>query len=111
MTLLQMQMRTLLFDSQVYLLVHLVEDILLMGPIYIGGYFLWKDIWKLLKILHQKVKVEGRMSEGYLLQEVMRILHDKIAQFVDFAPRVSKEEEDEHIRCKGFYEILIYDIP
>ena len=33
MTLLQMQMPTSFFDSEVYLLVHLVEDISLMGQV------------------------------------------------------------------------------
>jgi len=48
------------------------------------------------------------MSEGYLLQEAMGMLHDKIAQFDDFAPRVWKEEEDERVTGMCFYKNITY---
>jgi hypothetical protein len=34
----------------------------------------------------------------------MGMLHDKIAQFDDFAPRVWKEEEDERVTGMCFYK-------
>ena len=49
-------------------------------------------------------KLEGSMSEEYLLQEVMRMLYDRNAQFVDFASRVGKEEEDKCVTCICFYD-------
>ena len=48
------------------------------------------------------------MSEGYLLQEAMGMLHDKIAQFDDFAPRVWKEEEDERVTGMCFLKLMLY---
>lgn len=51
------------------------------------------------------------MSEGYLLQEATGMLHDKIAQFADVAPRIWKEEKDERVTNIYLYDILIYVIP
>jgi len=50
------------------------------------------------------------MSEKYLLQEAMRLFHDKIAQFDDFVPRVWKEEEDECVTGMCFYKNIIFFI-
>ena len=60
--------------------------------------------------IREKAKPEESMSEGYLLQEAMRILHDKITQFDDVAPRIWKEEEDERVTSICFHEILIFYI-
>lgn len=43
----------------------------------------------------QKTKLEEYMSEGYLLQEIMEMLHNEIAQFDEFASKIWNEEEDE----------------
>ena len=107
MTLLQMQMPTSFFDSQVHLLVHLVEDISLLGPVPYRWMFFVERYMKILKgFVRQKAKPEGSMSEGYLLQEAMGMLHDKIAQLDDFAPRVWKEEEDERVTGNCLYDYL-----
>lgn len=61
--------------------------------------------------IRQKAKPKGSMSEGYLLQEAMGMLHDKIAQFDDVAPRIWKEEEDKRVTSICFHDILIFYIP
>ena len=112
MALLQMQMPTSFFDAQVHLLVHLVQDISLLGPNPYRWMFFVERYMKTLKgFVRQRAKPERSMSEGYLLQEAMGMLHDKIAQFDNFAPKVWKEEEDERITCMRLHKniyILIY---
>jgi hypothetical protein len=104
MALSQMQMPISFFGGQVYLLVHLVEDISLLGPVLYRWMFFVERYMKTLKdFVRQKTKPEGSMSEGYLLQEAIGMLHDKIAQFDDFASRVWKEEEDERVTGMCFY--------
>ena len=98
MALLQMQMPKSFFDGQVHILVHLVEDISLLDPVpYRWIFFVERYIKTLKNFVRQRAKPEGSMLEGYLLQKAMGILHDKIAQFDDFAPRVWKEEEDKRV--------------
>ena len=109
MALLQMQMPTTFFDGQVHLLVHLVEDISLLGPVPYRWMFFVERYMKILKgFVRQRAKPEGSMSEGYLLQEAIGMLHDKIAQFDDFAPRVWKEEEDERVTGMCFLKLMLY---
>ena len=109
MALLQMQMPTSFFDAQVHLLVHLVQDISLLGPNPYRWMFFIERYMKTLKgFVRQRAKPEESMSEGYLLQEAMGMLHDKIAQFDDFAPKVWKEEEDEHVTSMCFYEFFFF---
>lgn len=68
MTLLHMQMPTSFVDNQVYLLVHLVEDISLLGPILYRWMFFVERYMKTLKgFVRQKVKLERNMSQKYLL--------------------------------------------
>ena len=108
MALLQMQMPTSFFDSQEHLLVHLVEDIALMGPVPYRWMFFVERYMKVLKgFVRQKAKPEGSMSEGYLLQETMGMLHDEIAQFDEFAPRVWREEDD-RVTSIFFIPIMIF---
>jgi hypothetical protein len=68
MTLLQIQMPISFFDGQVHLLVHLVEDISLLGPVLYRWMFFVESYMKTLKdFVRQKTKPEGSISEGYLL--------------------------------------------
>ena len=46
-------------------------------------------------LVRQKTKPDESMSEGYLLQKIMEILHNEITLFDEFAPKVWNEEEDE----------------
>ena len=109
MTLLQMQMPTSFFDGQVHILVHLVKDISLLDSVPYRWMFLVERYMKTLKgFVHQIAKPEISMSEGYLLQEAMGMLHDKIAQFDNFAPKVWKEEEDERITCMRLHKNIYF---
>ena len=68
MTLLQMQMPTLFFDSQVHLLIHLVKDISLLDSVPYRWMFFVEKYMKTLKgFVHKIAKPKGSMSEGYLL--------------------------------------------
>lgn len=82
-------MPTSFFDSQVLLLVHLVKDITLLGPVpYRWMFFVMRYMKTLKDFVRQKAKPEGSMLEGYLLQEAMEMLHDRIVQFDNFSRRV-----------------------
>jgi hypothetical protein len=96
MSLLEMQLPTSFFDSQIHLISHLVEEVAIGGPV---SYRWMSPIERYLKTLkgfvRQNSQPEGSMGEGYLVQEAMGICHDIIGDMDKYAPRVWKEEEDE----------------
>ena len=68
MTLLQMQFPTSLFDSQQHLMIHLVDAIKVIGPMpYKWMFFIERYLKTLKDFVRQKTKLDGSMSEGYLL--------------------------------------------
>lgn len=75
-----------------------------------GGCFFVKKMKTIKGVLPQRTKPQEIVLEEYLLQKVIGMLYDKIAQFHDFAPKVWDEEVDECVTCKYFYDILIYVI-
>jgi hypothetical protein len=96
MSLLEMQLPTSFFDSQIHLIAHLVEEVAIGGSISYHWMFPIKRYLKTLKgFVRQNSQLEGSMGEGYLVQEAMGVCHDIIGDMDKYAPRVWKEEEEE----------------
>jgi hypothetical protein len=87
MNLLEMQLPTSFFDSQIHLISHLVEEVAIGGPISYRWMFPIERYLKTLKgFMKQNSQPEGSMGESYLVQEVMGICHDIIGDMDKYAP-------------------------
>ncbi len=96
MSLLEMQLPTSFFDSQIHLISHLVEEVAIGGPISYRWMFPIEQYLKTLKgFVRQNSRPEGSMGESYLVQEAMGVCHDIIGDMDKYAPWVWKEEKDE----------------
>jgi hypothetical protein len=68
MSLLEMQLPTSFFDSQIHLIFHLVEEVAIGGPISYRWMFPIERCLKTLKgFVRQNSRLEGSMSEVYLV--------------------------------------------
>jgi hypothetical protein len=102
MSLLEMQLPTSFFDSQIHLISHLVEEVAIGGLVPYRWMFPIERYLKTLKgFVRQNSRPEGSMGEGYLVQEAMGVCHDIIGDMDKYAPQAWKEEEDE--RKIGLY--------
>jgi hypothetical protein len=91
-TLLEMHMPTSFFDSQVQLLIHLVQEVGLAGPLKNRYMFFIERFLKTLKgFVKQRVHPKGNTMERYLVQEVMNKCHDLIRSLNQYALRIWKK--------------------
>jgi hypothetical protein len=73
-SLLEMQLQTSFFDSQIHLISHLVEEVAIGGPVSYRWMFPIEQYLKTLKgFVRQNSQLEGSMGEGYLVQEAMGV--------------------------------------
>ncbi len=103
MALLQMQFSTSFFDSQEHLLIHLVQQVKLVGLVQAWWIFFIERYLKTLEFVRQITHPEGSMVEGYLVQEAMGLCHDIIGDLDAYA-QAWKYEQDLHIICNFFYK-------
>jgi hypothetical protein len=104
MALLQMQFPTSFFDGQQHLMIHVVDEVTMAGPMPYRWMFFVERYMKTLKdFVRQKTKPEGSISEGYLLQEALEVHHNTIGHLDEYAPRVWKEFDDKRITCTFLY--------
>jgi hypothetical protein len=68
------------FNIMTHLLVHLVEDIAILGPVYLHNIFPFERFMGVLnKYVHNRARPEGSISKGYGTEEVIEFC-------VDFLP-------------------------
>src|SRR4051812_6743048 len=68
------------FDIMTHLLVHLVEEINILGPVFLHNMFPFERFMGVLKkYLHNRARPEGSISKGYGTEEVIEF-------YVDFIP-------------------------
>ena len=61
---------TSILDIQVHLLIHLVDEVELVGTVHTRWMFFLERFMKVLKgYVRQKARPEGSMAEGWLVQE------------------------------------------
>ena len=70
------------FNIMTHLLVHLVGEIVILGPIFIHNMFPFKRFMGVLKkYVHNRARPEGSISKGYETEEVIEFC-------VDFIPDI-----------------------
>ena len=67
------------FDIMTYLLVHLVKEINILGPVFLHNMFpLERFMGVLKKYVHQRGRLEGSIAKGYGTEEVIEFCVDFI---------------------------------
>jgi hypothetical protein len=95
LTLLEMDMPTSFFDSQVHSLIHLMQEVGLVGPLENRYMFFIERFLKTLKgFVKQHAHPEGITMERYLVQEAMNKCHDLIRIFNQYAFGIWKRTSD-----------------
>ncbi|KAL3678426.1 hypothetical protein R1sor_021382 [Riccia sorocarpa] len=89
------------FDSQIHLLVHLVREISLCGPVH-GRWMYWLERYmKVMKDdVRQKAKSEGSMAEGHRLREAMFLCSNILEQLDPRSAFMLREEEETHLTSR-----------
>ncbi|KAL3694846.1 hypothetical protein R1sor_008497 [Riccia sorocarpa] len=83
------------FDSQIHLLVHLVREISICGPVHTRWMYWLERYMKVLKDdVRQRAKPEGSMAEGHLHREAMFFCSTILAQLDPGSPLLFREVED-----------------
>ena len=72
------------FNIMTHLLVHLVEDIAILGPVFLHNMFPFERYMGVLKkYVHNRARLEGSISKGYVTEEVIEFC-------VDFIPTLRR---------------------
>ncbi len=93
-----------LFDCQVHLLVHLVDEIAIVGPVHCRWMYWLERYMAVLKgYVRNHARVEGSMAAGHLAAEsVFYCTNKTLATIVPSCPHVWMEErEEEEDRLTG----------
>ena len=93
------------FDGQVHLLIHLVREISIAGPVH-ARWMYWVERYMhfIKKQVRNKAQVEGSIGEGYLASESMFYCSNILATIDPSCPRVwenNKDMDEEEDRLAG----------
>lgn len=87
------ELPTSFMDLQVHLLIHLVDDIELVGVVSTRWMFFFERYMKTLKIyVRKKAHPEGYMDEGYVLNGTFFFLCKYLGKVFEDGPRLWDEE-------------------
>ena len=89
-------MPTSFFDIQVHLLVHLVDEIKVVGVVSSRWMFFVERYMKTLKdFVHQRAQPKASMAKGWLVYESMHYITKYLSMVDSCSPRLWAENEDE----------------
>ncbi|KAL3699108.1 hypothetical protein R1sor_017130 [Riccia sorocarpa] len=95
------------FDSQIHLLVHLVREVSICGPVH-GRWMYWLERYmKVMKDdVRQKAKPEGSMAKDHRLGEAMFLCSNILEQLHPQSAFMLRDREDTHLTslrliCQG----------
>jgi hypothetical protein len=76
-----------------HLLVHLVKEISILGPVFLHNMFLFERFLGVLKkYVHNRARPEGSISKGYLTEEVIEFCVDFVPDLNPIALPQSRHE-------------------
>jgi hypothetical protein len=79
MCMLEMCFPPSVFDMQEHLMIHLMDQIFTLGPLYLHSMFLYKQflaVWK--AYVRNRALLDGSIMEGYTIEEVVKCCTDYI---------------------------------
>lgn len=83
------------FDCQVHLLVHIVDEVAIAGPVHCRWMYWLERYMSVLKSYVQNcARVEGSIATGYLAAESMFYCNNILSTIDPNCPRGWKEEDD-----------------
>ncbi|KAK1677863.1 hypothetical protein QYE76_038711 [Lolium multiflorum] len=81
------------FNIMTHLLVHLVEEISILGPVFLHNMFLFERFMGVLKkYVHNRARPEGSISKGYGTEEVIELCVDFIPDLKPIGVPESRHE-------------------
>src|SRR3954451_4745983 len=81
------------FNIMTHVLVHLVEEIKILGPVFLHNMFPFERFMEVLKkYLHNRARPEGSISKGYGTEEVIEFCVDFIPDLKPIAVPQSRHE-------------------
>jgi hypothetical protein len=82
------------FNILMHLLVHLVEEISILGPVFLHNMFSFERFMGVLKkYVHQRAGPEGSISKGYLTEKVIEFCVDFVPDLNPIGLPQSRHEE------------------
>ena len=81
------------FDIMTHLLLHLVEEIAILGPVFLHNMFPFERFMGVLKkYVHNRARPEGSISKGYETEEVIEFCVDFIPDLKTIGVPESRHE-------------------
>ena len=81
------------FNIMTHLIVHLVEEISILGPVFLHNMFPFERFMRVLKkYVHNRARPEGSMSKGYGTEEVIEFCVDFIPDLKPIGVPQSRHE-------------------
>lgn len=105
-----------LFDIMTHLLLHLVEELQLCGPVHMRWMYPIEQYLKILKgFVQNKARPKGSMVKGYALEEALGFCTKYIQAFTTTRRRVWDDKEDpnmtnEMLEGSGRLQIMIANL-
>eukprot|EP00249_Psilotum_nudum_P018746 c26943_g1_i2 orf=82-522(+) len=113
--LMEKELPTSFFNVQEHLLIHLVDEIAVVGVLSSRWMFFFERYMKVLKgFVRQKARPEGSMVEGWLVYESLCYTTKYLSAIDPMTPRIWTDEDNEKIsgevlEGKGKLQKLRYD--
>src|SRR5665811_1967205 len=81
------------FNIMTHLLVHLVDEIAILGPVFLHNMFPFERFMGVLKkYVHNRVRPEGSISKGYGTEEIIEFCVDSIPDLKPIGVSQSRHE-------------------
>ena len=95
------------FDIMTHLLVYLVKEIYILGPMFLHNMFSFERFMGVLKkYVHQRARLEGSIAEGYGTEEVIEFCVEFISELDPIG--VPESRHDRRLSGKGTLGKKIY---
>ena len=81
------------FNIMTHLLVHLVKEIGILGPVFLYNMFPFERIFAVLKkYVRNRARPEGSIAKGYVTEEVIEFCVDNVDELCPIGVPVSRHE-------------------
>jgi hypothetical protein len=88
------------FTIMTHLLVHLVEEVLILGPVYLHNMFPFERLMSgFKKYVRNRARPKGSIAKGYAIEEVIEFCVDFIDELAPIGLPISRHEG--RLRGKG----------
>jgi hypothetical protein len=98
MCMLEMTMPPSFFDIMVHLILHIVDELDMCGPVHTRWMYCVEHLNKVLKgYVQNMVQLEASMATGYLMDETLRLITKYMDQFQPSKRRIGDSDKEEGV--------------